>query len=321
MPRKLDLTRQCLIALAALALATVAVPRATAADDNPLLKELLQRGVAFGPTLRKLRTPTLPDGLNAASQKAAIEAVIKLKPGSKPSYAAFSKNNRNTPYVLLIDDLNPPFGGADKPGHSIDLWFVVWGDLPKIMAPAFLKQQFKPDPKDRIDMIKPAELPQGITLEQIPGGTDYYTHGQFMIFSSDQRVRLEATAHAILTTNHESGVVAAIVDPRFNQNRRFPNEWLPVLRRPSGQILADAQGNARLGAPQLYTSAGGYVKITKLIQPAGALLVEYHLVYDEPQGWFGGRNLLRSKLNMKTEDDVREFRHKVKIASEKKASK
>jgi hypothetical protein len=54
-------------------------------------------------------------------------------------------------------------------------------------------------------------------------------------------------------------------------------------------------------------------------QPAGALLVEYHLVYDEPPGWFGkSADLLRSKLYMKAEDDVRLFRRKVKDASEGK---
>ncbi|HEY2147332.1 MAG TPA: hypothetical protein VGH32_05310, partial [Pirellulales bacterium] len=74
-----------------------------------------------------------------------------------------------------------------------------------------------------------------------------------------------------------------------------------------------------LGPPSAYISAGGYLKATMLGQPAGALLVEYHLVYDEPPGWFGkSADLLRSKLYMKAEDDVRLFRRKVKDASEGK---
>jgi hypothetical protein len=79
---------------------------------------------------------------------------------------------------------------------------------------------------------------------------------------------------------------------------------------PNGQPL--------LGSPTTYVSAGGYLKATKLAQPNGALLVEYHLVYDEPAGWFDGKNLLRPKLNTKAEDDVRLFRRKVRDASEEK---
>jgi len=38
------------------------------------------------------------------------------------------------------------------------------------------------------------------------------------------------------------------------------------------------------------------MKITRLAEPAGALFVEQHIVFAEPTGWFGGANLLRSKL-------------------------
>jgi hypothetical protein len=289
-----------------------------AEGGNAIFDDLLQRGVPFGGNFRKLRTPTLPDGLNAAAQQQAIAPILQLKPGAKPTFKQFTDSNLNAPHVQVIDDLAPPFGGANQPGHSIDLWFVVWGDLQKIMAPAFLKAQFQPDSKDRIDALKPEELPSEIKLQQIPGGKDYYAHGQFSIFPNDQRFRVAATAHAIQTLNQESGTLAALIDPRFNQSAKFPNEWRPVLRDANGNVLLDPKGQPQLGQPSPYTSAGGYVKITKLVQPAGALFVEYHLVYDEPAGWFSANNpnSLRSKLPTKTGDDVRAFRRKAKAASE-----
>ena len=58
------------------------------------------------------------------------------------------------------------------------------------------------------------------------------------------------------------------------------------------------------------------MKVTKLIKPAGALFVEYHLIYDEPKGWFNGKDLLKTKLPIKTEGDVRGFRHQVTEANE-----
>ena len=48
-----------------------------------------------------------------------------------------------------------------------------------------------------------------------------------------------------------------------------------------------------------------YVKITKLHAPAGAVLVEQHIVYAEPTGWFDGANLLRSKLPLVMQVNVR----------------
>jgi hypothetical protein len=305
---------RCVVAAAVAAGGLMAVPSASAQGvaNNTILNELLQRGVPFGNGFRRLPPPTLRDGLKADAQQQAINAVLARKP-SKPTYAAFTQKNLNAPYVMFIDDLTPPFGGPGQPGHSIDLWFVAWGDLKAMSDPKFLKQQFQPDSKDRIDVLQPAQLPMGIP---IPGGGEWFVHGQFMILSSDQRLQVRGTAHAMETSNKESSTLAAIVDPRFNQNPNFPNEWRPVQRDANGQIRRDAQGNMLLGQPSLYISAGGYLKTTRLVQPAGALLVEYHLVYDEPFGWFDGKNLLRPKLNTKAEDDVRTFRRKVKAASE-----
>ncbi len=310
---------RCVVAAIVVAngMAMVSSASAQGVANNSVFADLLQRGVPFGGGFRRLPPPTLPDGLNANQQKAAIGAVIALKAG-KPTYDAFTQNNLNAPYVMVIDDLNPPFGGAGQPGHSINLWFVAWGNLNVITDPKFLKAQFQPDPNDHIDVLQPTDLPMGIQTQKIPGGGDWFVHGQFMILSNDQRVQVRGTAHVMETTNNDSGTLGAIVDPRFNQNPNFPNEWRPVVRNANGQVQRGPNGKALLGQPSPYVSAGGYLKVTKLIQPAGALLVEYHLVYDEPAGWFGDRNILRAKLNMKAQDDVRMFRRKVHDASTEK---
>jgi hypothetical protein len=307
---------RCVVAAAVAASGLMAVPSASAQGvvNNTIFTDLLQRGVPFGGSFRRLPTPTLVDGLTAPQQQQAIGAILARKP-SRPTYQAFTEDKLNAPYVMFIDDLTPPFGGGNQPGHSIDLWFVVWGKLDAITDPKFLKQQFQPDANDRIDVLKPNELPMGVQPQKIAGVGEWFVHGQFMILSADKRVKVHATAHTMETTTNDSGTVAAIIDQRFNQNPTFPNEWRPVLRDANGQIRLDAKGQPLLGGPSPYVSAGGYLKATKLIQPAGALLVEYHLVYDEPVGWFGGKNLLSPKLNAKAEDDVRMFRRKVIAAS------
>jgi hypothetical protein len=96
--------------------------------------------------------------------------------------------------------------------------------------------------------------------------------------------------------------LAATLDPRFSQDREIPNAWRP-------QRLDDA-GHVVNGAARPYAGAAWYWKATKLKQPAGAILIEYHVVFDEPEGWFNGANLLRSKLPLLVQDGVRKFRRR-----------
>ena len=83
-------------------------------------------------------------------------------------------------------------------------------------------------------------------------------------------------------------------------------------------IERDQLGKTKLGPPTPYAGLGGYIKVTGLHEPAGALLVECHAVFDEPQGWFDGKNLLRSKLPLVVQENVRTFRRKLaKVSGEK----
>ena len=286
---------------------------AQAQANNAVLEQLWKPGVPMGQDNRVLPPLTMADGLNAADQRAVVQKVLNSNKGRKSTYDEFTANNPNGPYVLLVEAEHQP----PPPGYSVDLWFVVWGDLNKITAPAFLKKQFALDENDRIDVLKPADLPMGINPPPPPGnaGGEWYAHGVFTLISNVQRVRVEGTAHTIETVTNDSGTMAGIVDQRFNQDQKLPNQWKSILRDANGSILKDEKGQPKLGPPVTYDSAGGYMKVTKLVQPAGALFVEYHLVYDEPQGWFNGRDLLRAKLRLKTEGDVRSFRHQVMQAN------
>jgi len=303
-------------ALAACWSATAAV-YAQGQSANPIYDQLIQQGVAFGRASRKICPPTLPDGLNVAQQQQAIKKVLDAKnsnsTGKTITYTEFidKATGINAPYVLLINDNKLGYGGPAQPGHSIDLWFVVYGKLDAITDPKFLKEQFQPDSKDRIDVLKATDFPKGVPAL---GKGEWFVHGQFMIMSHDMRVRVRGTAHAMETTNADSGILAVITDRRFDNNPDFPNEWRPVVRDANQQVVRDARGDPQLGQPILYYSTGGYIKATKLVQPADAIVVEYHLVYDEPPAWFGGKEFLRSKLYTKTQEDVRGFRRQVRDA-------
>jgi hypothetical protein len=291
--------------LAGLVLATWAATPVCAQQDNSILATLLKKGVTFDQRGdRPLRPPTLGDGMSAAEQQAAIEGILALKLGQAVSFEKFARfegTGLSAPYVMVIDE--PKFG-QNAPGHSIDLWFVVHGALSKVAAPAFLKNQFQPDPKDKLVTLANADLAnRQIKLQPIPGATESYAYGQFRIFPTNTRVLVGGVCHLMQTTTKTSSVLAGIMDPRFDQDRAMPNQWQPVLGIANGQL--------QLGNPTVYHSSGGYTKISELVDVAGSLLVEYHFVFDEPEAWFNGNDLLRPKLQLQTPDDVRMFRRKV----------
>jgi hypothetical protein len=105
------------------------------------------------------------------------------------------------------------------------------------------------------------------------------------------------------TRSAESIILAAAIDPRFADDKEFPNRWWPMTR--------DDAGHSQQGPPQPYRAAGWYYKATELHEPAGAIFIEYHILYDEPRGWFDGANLLCSKLPLLVQEGVRKFRRQL----------
>ena len=105
-------------------------------------------------------------------------------------------------------------------------------------------------------------------------------------------------------------MAAGRVDPRFLDDPDYPNQWRPLLR--------DQRAEIELGAAHPFGHAGGYAKITRLIEPADGIFVECHLVYEEPYGWFDGVNLVRKKLPAMVKEKVKIFRRKLTVASEGK---
>lgn len=292
--------RLSLVAISVCAVESFGAPAVRAQAQNPELSALLQTGVAF-PTgqMRRLRPPTLSDGMTAAAQLKAIQSVLAMKKGLPITYKAFFRKNINTPSVLLVDE--DPQYDSGQPGHSINLWFVVYGELKTVADPKFLKNQFKPDNQGKMDTLKPAELQQRrVTPRNIPGGQEWFVHGKFQLLETQILVQVQGTVRAVQTTSADSTTLACQIDRRFDSDSTYPNDWRSVV----GGVV---QNN-----PSLYYSCGGYAKVTKLAQPAGAIFVEYHLVYDEPYGWFNGADLLRSKLHgTLTDENVRSFRRDV----------
>jgi hypothetical protein len=297
-----------------LAAAGPAVP-----DANPLLGELTEKGVVMPDgTAIKLPPPVLEDGANRA---AAVQAVAKIGPPSK------SLDN----FSLKIQTTKGTAKGKEALYRRIDAGFIARGRWEILnsqkFADTFLrtaKQQAEKakeddgkakenegDPADR--MLSRSGL---LTKEEMQrrglGGTpkrgieERYFYTTFKILD---RVEVSATRYAVLTQRPGSLLLAARVDPRFLDDAEYPNEWRSLDRDAAAKIV--------YGPKQPYRGAGFYVKITRLAGPDGGVFVEYHGVYNEPAGWFpGDENLLRSKLPLVVQQEIKQFRMRLGKASD-----
>lgn len=273
--------------------AAPAQPPAKHESLNPLYKKLTDSGIDVGAKEKvKFPAPIMPDGLTAAQQKEVIKKLI----AGDYSWDDFTRKSVVASQLTKIRDIP---GGPDKAQvRGVDVYFVVHGDFKKLQDDKFL---------DRLvgagqgtggtgGELKAADLEQRKIKPPANAKNEGYGFVEFDFLS---KVRLKATGHAMWTRTDESVVAAAEIDPRFANDKQFPNEWRP---------LTNVGGKLQPGNPQPWSGAAMYLKITKLSDPAGAMFVEQHIIFVEPHGWFEGTNILRSKLPIAVQDNVRTMR-------------
>jgi hypothetical protein len=275
-----------------LAAALAAPPDAPSHEAaNPLYKSLLETGLAVGAKDRaKLPAPTLPDGLDAAKQKEAITALIK----DDYKYDDFARNSTVAPQLIKLPAVA---GGApNAPARGVDVWFVVYGDVKALDDDKFLDRVMNSGRGS--GQAKPLTVADLMTrkIDAPDAKKEGFGHLEFDFL---EKVHIKATGRAVWSRTPESVVVAGEIDPRFAGDADFPNQWQSIVKEG---------GATKLGPAQPWAGAAFYLKVTKLAEPAGALFCEQHVVFVEPQGWFGGENLLRSKLPAALQINVRNMR-------------
>ncbi len=264
------------------------------AAENALYRTLVTDGLTVAGELRSLPLPTLADGLDREAQWAAIETITD----ENHPREALLRQEVGAPLVLKIK--NDPAGSTVR---RIDVWFVAYGALKTVQSEAFWKKEKKEDTPTRWEgkQLTADDLRRrGISSGSESPSDEQYAAGSLTLFD---RVDLQVTVHAMRSTTVRSVVAATIVDSRFRNDAEFPNRWQ--------RLLSDGTVANTPDAFTPYDGMGGYVKVTPLVEPAGALFVEAHLMFDEPLGWFRGTNLLRSKLPLATQIEVRKFRRRL----------
>jgi hypothetical protein len=113
-----------------------------------------------------------------------------------------------------------------------------------------------------------------------------------------------------VSTERPDGVeVAWQFDPRFRDHER---------RATWSRIEENELGSRAEGPRQAYQGSGGIVTVRRLSSEAGVdlLVVESRAVIGEPEAWFQGSNLLRSKMPLAAQEGVRTLRRRLAATRE-----
>ncbi|HVT27867.1 MAG TPA: hypothetical protein VHE81_07610 [Lacipirellulaceae bacterium] len=273
-------------------------PTHRCAASNAVYDALVGRGVQLSPhdTLQ-LPKPALPDGMYAQQQRQTIEALI----AGRYDWDTFARESVVSPFLLKISDKTAETGPVVR---KVDLYFVAYGSLNTIGGEDYLQKQLNlaatnnhSDDGGRTKVLSSDELrKRGIATGRNPDDPRWIAVASTLL----GKVRISLTTENVKTTTSDSVIIASIADPRFANDAEYPNSWR--------SLSFDDAGQRQLGPLQHYVGLGSYVKATRLAEPAGAIFIEYHVAFVEPQGWFHGTNLLRSKLPIVAQEMVRKFR-------------
>jgi hypothetical protein len=252
--------------------------------------------VASNEVLR-LPPPTLSGGLNAAEQRARVDAI----PEKRCDWGALTRRSVVAPVVLKI---GAPESASAAVGRQVDLWFVAYADLDSVGSDDFLGAQFGAVTKDddaenrpRVKALSDADLNRRGVALAAQSASPYYLAGEFTLLD---KVRICGVTRCVKTRLPDSVTVASVLDERFADDSEFPCGARSIMR--------DAAGKRQLGELRPYAGFASYVRATRLIEPKGAVLIEYHVAFAEPREWFNGANLLRSKLPIAAQEAVRKLR-------------
>jgi hypothetical protein len=268
------------------------------AAANPIYDALVGPGVKLSPqeTLQ-LPKPVFEDGLAPAQQRQVIESLL----AQRYDWDTFTRKSIVSPFVLKISE------GAAESGpivRRVDIYLVAFGSFDLLKSEDYLTKQLNlaahNDQSETNGQAKMLTV-DDLRKRNIAAGTKAGDPRWVAVTSTLLgKVKISLTTQNIKTEGKDSILIASVADPRFANDAEYPNSWRP--------LTVDDAGKRQTGPPESYVGLGSYAKATRLAEPVGAIFMEYHVAFVEPQGWFHGTNLLRSKLPIVAQEMVRKFR-------------
>jgi hypothetical protein len=246
----------------------------------------------------KLPEPALIDGLDGKQQREIITRIA-----GRYGWQQFVRKSAVAPFMLKQAYLKDEQGR--RVGHAVSLWFIAYGSLADLedesLADDFAGPERSPASESDAEVreLSEDEL-SNFGLETIDKEVERYVVAEVPLFN---RVQVRGVVHARQSRTVESITVGWELDARFSRDDRLANRWWPLETTELGE--------RKRGTPRPYQGYGGYLKITTLAEPEGALLFETHVVFHEPVDWFRGSNFLRSKTPLLVRENVDKLRRRL----------
>ncbi len=261
---------------------------------NPVYADAVRAGFqADGVTIR-LPEPILKDGLDAGLQHVAL---LKLC-GSERALEDLLRDSVTAPFLLKVHDQKT----SDATIRIVDLWFVVRGEL-ESLDPAAVANQTSGKSIEAGNMrfesrtLTDEELkPRGRSSRAGRDLSRWFVHLKGRLLD---RIALEATNEAVATRTRESIVIASRTESGFDSDTTLANRWSTI-----GEEGKEGSGHS-------YRGGMSYARISRMKRPQGSLLVEFHAVFSEPEAWFHGAPILRSKFAPIAQDQIRRLRREL----------
>ncbi len=265
---------------------------------NPLFKSLQQEGWSIGNVTKiQLPQPVLKDSFNKMEQQKAMEELIK----EQYSLEDWLQESVVAPFILQIGEIKSDQNNKTDPYRTVNLFFVVHVPESQERDEKWMQSFFGENQEEIKSKSFTAEelTKRKIKIDETNQKNESYGHTQIQLLD---KVEVQMSGHSFLSRTAQSIVVASQTDPRFDQDKEYPNQWCPLEKLETG---------FKRGSNHAYTGGAFYLKATRLALASDAWMIEAHLVYAEPIGWFEGANLLRSKLPPIAQKMVRSLRREI----------
>ncbi len=265
-------------------------------EPNVIYRQLVGEGWDLGERKLVLPPPLAVDGQTATAEQARLVALA----GSERAAQDLVRDSVTAPFIIKVRDEKT----TDATVRIADTWFVVRADLTSLDP----EKQARAADQKRVEaanmlfetrMLGEREIESSGAPTRLDKASVWYAHVTGRLLD---RIAVEATNEAVATRSPSSIVVASRVSERFTGANA--TGWKPVTKENAS------------GAFKPYRGGVSYTKISKMATRPGMLLVESHLAFAEPDAWFQGAPILRSKLSIVAQDQIRRLRRELaKVAS------
>jgi hypothetical protein len=277
---------------------------------NDVYRLLLEEGLKIGGRRVVLPPPAINDEQTVEEQKKALSKVA----GGDHAVGELLRDSITSPFVLKVKDEKDDAG---NPIRRAGIWFTVHASLDAIdpESDSIRGASGKPFGAGNMRFTPQLLSTSDLTSRQIQAPSQPEAERLWYVHLSGRlldRIEVEATDRVVASHSPKSWVIASKTDPKFDNDGTFPNRWHPILRK---------DGRDERGPAHTYGGGGSYVKISQFSPLPGVLLIESQFAFSEPEAWFDGAPILRSKLSVIVQDQTRRLRRELADAKRKAGSR